>query len=196
MIELIETTHDMNEKALADLETLNVGYEQCASGYGYRPTVRSYNLIHFVTKGTGYLDFEGVRYVVNPGDAFIIPADHIAYYEASVQDPWEYAWIGFLGTRADRYLGQILQVTPEHYILHNINTSRYFDVITHAADLKGTSASNYFKANAALYEIFGFLTEDLSLLTIGHHQLTIAEDVKLYLDMKYANIKYCIIIGF
>ena len=103
MIEFYETTYGLKEKQATDLEAILFGQEDCAPSHGYGPTLRPYHLFHFVTRGEGFLNIDGVRYEIGPGDAFLIPADQVAYYEASAHDPWSYSWAGLTGLHAAQY---------------------------------------------------------------------------------------------
>ena len=53
MIEYKETKHSLVYKANSDLSLYSAGYEECTPGYSYGPTLRSYQLIHFVLNGAG-----------------------------------------------------------------------------------------------------------------------------------------------
>ena len=53
MIEYKETKHSLVYKANSDLSLYSAGYEECTPGYSYGPTLRSYQLIHFVLNGEG-----------------------------------------------------------------------------------------------------------------------------------------------
>ena len=72
--EYIDTSKTIEEKASSELEVLNIGHQFCQPGYGYGPTTRRYNVIHFVLSGEGFLDVSGSRSSVHAGDVFIIPA--------------------------------------------------------------------------------------------------------------------------
>ena len=60
------------------------------------------NLIHLVVsgKGTYYIDKE--RYDISAGSAFIIRPETLVSWEADLEDPWEYYWVGFNGADASR----------------------------------------------------------------------------------------------
>lgn len=85
MIEYKETKHSLVYKANSDLSLYSAGYEECTPGYSYGPTLRSYQLIHFVLNGEGEFRINEHVFHLKAGDAFLIPAGKITYYEASKQ---------------------------------------------------------------------------------------------------------------
>ena len=185
MTEFYETTYDLANKQNADMEAILFGQEDCAPSHGYGPTLRPYHLFHFVTRGRGTLEVDGIRYALGAGDAFLIPAEQVAYYEASGSEPWSYSWAGLTGLRAAQFVRQILAVLPERYVMRGLDTQKYAAAIRGAACLKGTSAANYFRAESVLYELFAYLTEDLSPVGYSDEAPSLASRIKFYLDAKY-----------
>jgi AraC-like DNA-binding protein len=82
--------------------------------------VRNYLLIHFVKSGTGTFECPRGKYSVRAGEAFVIYPGEITVYEADSKNPWEYLWIGFSGSLADRFctLGDVFTYTPD--TLHSL----------------------------------------------------------------------------
>ena len=113
MIEYKETKHSLVYKANSDLSLYSAGYEECTPGYSYGPTLRSYQLIHFVLNGEGVFRINEHVFHLKAGDAFLIPAGKITYYEASKTNPWSYAWISFIGISSESYLYQIMTSTED-----------------------------------------------------------------------------------
>jgi len=63
----------------------------------------------FCDSGEGELHIDEKCFPVHAGEAFLIPADRIAWYRASAENPWRYAWAGFLGFQADSYFYQLME---------------------------------------------------------------------------------------
>lgn len=76
----------------------NCGYQKCDAGYSMGPLVRNNYLMHHVFAGKGSLSIAGQSFTVKTGDTFLIPPNTVAYYQADLEDPWEYYWVGFDGT--------------------------------------------------------------------------------------------------
>ena len=157
----------------------------CAPGHSYGPTFRSYHLFHFVTKGCGTLEIDGRSFALSKGDAFLIPAEMMSYYEASGKDPWSYSWMGNVGIRAAENVRRILRAAPETYVLRGLDAEKYAASIKKAADLTGTCTRNYFLSEVVLYEVFAFLEEDLPVMEKTGHTPSLAVRVRSYLNAKY-----------
>lgn len=186
MKEYKETQHTLLYKSTSDLTFYSAGYEACSPGYSYGPKIRSYHLIHFVLNGKGKLHINEHVFQLSKGDAFIIPAGKVAYYEASKEDPWCYAWISFLGISSQSYVYQLMTSSDDIYMIHNLDTEKYRAAIFEILTLKRNTTSEYFKANSLLFLIMSFLFEDLSFDEKSWGKDSIANEVKFYLDINYA----------
>ncbi|HAT4243368.1 AraC family transcriptional regulator [Clostridium perfringens] len=82
------------------------GIEQGIPGLGYNYEVLKNAVIHYVTKGYGTFKFNGKVYNLKRGDIFILLKGMQVEYVASIDDPWEYYWIGFSGSNANEYLNR------------------------------------------------------------------------------------------
>lgn len=82
------------------------GIEQGIPGLGYNYEVLKNAVIHYVTKGYGTFKFNGKVYNLKQGDIFILLKGMQVEYVASIDDPWEYYWIGFSGSNANEYLNR------------------------------------------------------------------------------------------
>lgn len=80
--------------------------EQGIPGLGYNYEVLKNAVIHYVTKGYGTFKFNGKVYNLKQGDIFILLKGMQVEYVASIDDPWEYYWIGFSGSNANEYLNR------------------------------------------------------------------------------------------
>ncbi len=81
------------------------GREECAPGHYFGPAVRPHYLMHFILNGKGYYEVGDDRYELKKGDAFLIRPQEITYYDADMENPWEYAWIAFDGEAAEEMFG-------------------------------------------------------------------------------------------
>ncbi len=185
MIEYYETSYELDMKKNSDMEAILFGEEDCHPSHGYGPTLRPYHLFHFVTRGKGRLEIGGRRFEIHAGDAFLVPAEELSYYEASKDDPWSYSWTGLTGVRATQYVGQILTVSPEKYIIRGLDTKKYAAVIHKAAILKGNSPENYFASQISLYTLFSFFVSDLPDMRNAEVIPSLASRIKFYIDAKY-----------
>ena len=185
MIEYYETTSDIARKQNAEMEAVLFGMEDCAPSHAYGPTLRAYHLFHFVTKGRGMVQIGGETFHLAAGDVFLIPAEQVAYYEASRTEPWSYSWAGLTGLRAERYVRQIQNLTPERYVIRGLDTKKYAAAIAKAAVLSGTSTANYFRTEAVLFELMTYFAEDLPGLQNRRCAPSLAEQIRYYMDAKF-----------
>lgn len=119
------------------------------------------------------------------GDVFLIPAEQVAFYEASATEPWCYSWAGLTGLRAERYIRQIQNLAPERYVLRALDTKKYAASIAKAAVLSAASTVNYFRTEAVLFELMTYFAEDLPGLQNRRRAPSLAEQIRYYMDAKY-----------
>lgn len=186
MKEYKETHHSLMYKSTSDLSLYSAGYEECPSGYGYGPKIRSYHLIHFVLYGKGELHINEHIFQLSAGDAFFIPAGKVSYYEASKEDPWCYAWVSFLGINSQMYLYQLMTSTDDIYIVHGLDNQKYKERIFEIISLQGVSTSRYFQANGILFQIMAMLFDDINFQESNWGKSSVVDEVKFYLDINYA----------
>lgn len=186
MKEYKETHHSLMYKSTSDLSLYSAGYEECPSGYGYGPKIRSYHLIHFVLYGKGELHINEHIFQLSAGDAFFIPAGKVSYYEASKEDPWCYAWVSFLGINSQMYLYQLMTSTDDVYIVHGLDNQKYKERIFEIISLQGVSTSRYFQANGILFQIMAMLFDDINFQESNWGKNSVVDEVKFYLDINYA----------
>lgn len=82
-----------------DLVLTECGYEKCDPRH-YWAGCKGFHIIHVVLSGRGTLQIGDTIYRVSPGEVFYIPPDKEIMYRADSEDPWEYRWVGFVGTKA------------------------------------------------------------------------------------------------
>ena len=186
MKEYKETHHSLMYKSTSDLSLYSAGYEECPSGYGYGPKIRSYHLIHFVLYGKGELHINEHIFQLSAGDAFFIPAGKVSYYQASKEDPWCYAWVSFLGINSQMYLYQLMTSTDDVYIVHGLDNQKYKERIFEIISLQGVSTSRYFQANGILFQIMAMLFDDINFQESNWGKNSVVDEVKFYLDINYA----------
>ena len=86
-----------------ELYPLHIGRYACPSGNSYGPFVRDYYILHFIRSGKGVLINKDGSHPVATGEMFLIREGEPATYVADREDPWDYVWIGFSGSRAKSY---------------------------------------------------------------------------------------------
>lgn len=79
------------------------GWEYCDPGHRFGPNKRTSCVLHIVKEGKGILEMDKKKYELSKGDAFFIPSNTEAWYEADQKDPWVYMWVGFTGYKSNEY---------------------------------------------------------------------------------------------
>ena len=89
-----------------DIYLYEVGNCACEPGYSYEHYVVNRCILHFVIRGKGRLVLEGREYPVHEHQAFFIPENTHAFYQADWEDPWEYGWFHVGGPKVIPLLKQ------------------------------------------------------------------------------------------
>lgn len=185
MREYKETNHSVVFKSRTDLSFYSAGHEVCAPGQHYGPKFRAYQMIHFVLSGKGRLEVAGRTFELQAGDAFLVPAETVAYYEADGEDPWHYAWINFLGITSRQYLLELMEAAEETFVLRGLPVDKYYATIQEVLPLDASSVSDYLLANSMTLYVLSQLFYDTGYGRRQDRRGSVAEEVKLYLDVNY-----------
>ena len=159
-------TNSARFKCLEDLEQdsgelwlSNCGGEYCDPGYRFDLMGRSTCVLHIVREGKGIFEINKEKYELSSGDAFFIPPNTKASYEADKEDPWSYMWVGFSGYKAYECAensGFSLK-TPVRRVSNLEKLKKYMDDMLEAHSL---SYSDELKRNGCLMMFFAELMED------------------------------------
>lgn len=77
------------------------GYEYCDPSHYWGPGTKKYHSIHYILSGKGTIIFGNQQVHLSAGDGFYIQPNQIVYYYADREDPWEYRWVGFSGSKVN-----------------------------------------------------------------------------------------------
>ena len=75
--------------------------------HSFGPALKPHYLVHYILSGKGRFSIGGKEYPLEAGYGFLITPDELAFYQADESDPWTYVWVGFSGTQAAEYIGNI-----------------------------------------------------------------------------------------
>lgn len=124
----------------------------------FRGGIRNSYILHYVTKGKGYLTMAGQTHTIHAGDSFLIYPDIYVEYHPDEDDPWEYEWLNFLGAPIKDYL-KCINVSPEQPVFRRLSSSpkEIFDnAISPSASER--SAQN-FERISSLLMLFSFYAD-------------------------------------
>ena len=90
---------------LEDLNPIMAGEDDLLPGHQVQPRLFNSVVIHHIRRGRGTLYMKNKEYQLGPGQGFIMLPGEVenVHYKADLNDPWEYAWIGFTGKLAHHF---------------------------------------------------------------------------------------------
>jgi AraC family transcriptional regulator of arabinose operon len=127
------------KKGSMDLYLCYCGSQICKPGHFYGPQVRTEYLIHIVVSGKGTYQVGDKTYEIGPNMAFLIYPGVTTYYQASIDDPWTYVWVGFNGIKAEASL-KYAKFTKDNPVV-NINSAEPF--VTYVNGMLDSSQLTY-----------------------------------------------------
>ena len=148
----------INEPGHTELNMYRCGIEDCGSGHFWGPAVRDHYIIHYVLGGKGVFQVNGKTYQLGENDGFMICPNTIVYYQADMQQPWSYAWVGFNGFKAEAYLNQA-GLKAGHPVFRYDFDSFLKDCLFRMIDTKDQIKGREIRLLGLLYEFLSRLIE-------------------------------------
>lgn len=188
----METTYKhsykMDENLLLSLAVYNVGYQKCEPGYQWGPGVRNHYCIHHIISGKGHYSVNGKVYSLGAGDTFILYPDLEVKYYADKDDPWEYAWVGFMGADAASIV-RATDFTKEHPFIESGNIPKRVlrKQLNQIYEMKGNSREAGVAMTGALYMLLSSCIQYAQKQgTLKELQLSYVEKAKSYISTSYS----------
>lgn len=148
----------INDLQHTELNMYRCGIEDCNSGHSWGPAIRDHYIIHYVLGGKGIFQIDGNTYTLSANDGFLICPNSIVFYQADMNEPWSYAWVGFNGIKADAYMKQagLSILNP----VFKYETDAYLkDCLMKMIDSKDIARGREIKLLGLLYEFLSKLIE-------------------------------------
>ena len=118
------------------------GIEQGIPGFGYKYKVIKNSVIHYVSKGYGTFKVNDKIYNLKEGDIFILFKGMDVEYMASMDNPWEYYWVGFSGSKTSEYLNRTSII--DSYVANCNENSKIPSIILNMCEI----SKNYNPSNS------------------------------------------------
>ena len=141
-----------------DLNVYRCGIEDCSSGHSWGPAVRDHYIIHYVLGGKGVFQVNGKTFQLGKNDCFMICPNTIVYYQADMEQPWSYAWVGFNGFKAEAYLNQA-GIRASHPVFCYDSDSFLKDCLFRMIETKDQLKGREIRLLGLLYEFLSKLIE-------------------------------------
>jgi AraC-like DNA-binding protein len=103
-----------------ELSLYHYGKHGCLPGNSYGPNKRDYYLLHFVASGKGVYKVGGKTFHLQKNEGFLIRPNEETFYQADVGEPWEYYFVAFHGTIAEKMVNAVdwidgYVIRPQNY---------------------------------------------------------------------------------
>ncbi len=183
-------SHKVQQRSMISLSVYNVGRQKCTPGYTWGPGIRDHFLIHFISSGSGTYKTNGRVYTLHAGDVFLAYPNTEISYQASLEDPWTYEWVGFSGMDAGAILNQT-DFSKEVPVLHSVP---YGDVLSRQLkkinDAFGNSLEHAVTMTGELYLLLSILVAHATLPPA--QKTTDIENVRRAIDYISSRYSYAI----
>lgn len=181
-------SYKVGENLLLSLSVYNVGHQKCGPGYQWGPGIRNHYCIHHIISGNGYYSVNGNTYKLSAGDTFILYPDTEVRYYADIEKPWEYAWVGFMGTDAASII-RSTEFTKEQPFIKGGGPPRRLlrNQLNRIYEVKGNSHEDAVAMTGALYTLLSmFMHYSKQKAPLKDIQLTYVEKAKDYISTSYS----------
>lgn len=137
---------------------VNFGWEKTTPDFQELSNRRNYVIIHFITKGSGYLLVNGQYYLLSAGTMFVIfPSVPVSYGNTDAKDPMEFSWFGFRSAELTAELDKT-DLSPDHPVASFDRCDRIKRYIDEESDrVLQCGQPDEVSANGLMYLCFGTL---------------------------------------
>lgn len=144
----LKEEYRISSARLPGLSPVSYGQQKCAPLFSV-DVLRPYWLLHYVIKGHGTFEKNGITHSVSPSQIFVIRPHEPHRYTADPFDPWHYMWIAF---ESDAQMPHVLNSD----VFNAPQTSRIFSDILSAHAI-GDGKEEYISAK--LWELLSILKQ-------------------------------------
>jgi AraC-like DNA-binding protein len=141
-----------------DIELLYCGYERCKPGHKSGPIMRDHFYYHFIESGSGIFRNNNAEFKVTAGSGFIGIPHEVVYYEADIEDPWTYMWVGAKGTALDSLITEngLSEIMP---IIYHKSPGKVINIINSIISCaQNPSAASLISATGLFWLLFSELS--------------------------------------
>ncbi len=166
----------------SDIMAINAGFQKKAE-HSFGPYVNNYHVLQFVLSGKGTLNIDTHEWKLRENTLFYLPAGVSCKYYADADDPYEYYWVSFIGTKAQQIvqncgLSSKLPVKQ----MENSQVRELFEAIFR--NIRSDSADYAYKILSDLYQLF-FLISETNRDKLNPPRSVLINNALAYMDANY-----------
>lgn len=150
------------QRDVPNISIYESGWEKCSPGHNFGPVVREYYFFHFIVNGKGDYRIGNEICEVGQGEIFIITPGEEHQYTASLDDPWEYYWIGFHGSDAKSVIKELGLSDIKAFKIKDFN--RMVSVFKSLKDKEKTGFPSTYFLIAKFYELMSIIAEERRII--------------------------------
>ena len=154
----------LSNRKFSELYLCSCGYSKCEPLHSFGPAVRPDYLIHYILKGKGRYCIGDTTYCLEAGQGFLIEPNVLTFYQADVDEPWEYLWLGFNGTNVREYLRDI-GLSSGQPIYRSDHASELKEAVIRMLKNSTGSITSQYERQSLLYSFFAVLSQDIEIGT-------------------------------
>lgn len=179
--------YDHNQEG--DICLVACGMERVDPSVTYGPDLRDCYHIHAVLAGKGTLKVNGNVFYPHFGQLFILKDNEVVEYTSDAQDPWEYCWVTFNGTRAEQLVNEMGFTEGVYCLDSNIETKEFYKLIRRMHEKPEMNYVNDLRRRGILLEFIALVleaTENEARQSIRRN----SEDIAVYVEKAIEFIHY------
>lgn len=143
------------------LAVTNTGRQHCEAGYCWGPGVREHYVLHIIEGGQGSYTVDGQHHQLSAGSLFLLPPRTVVTYQADVQNPWAYDWVGFQGADAPRLLALCALGSDALAVGLGEHAPQLSALLRAVHEARGTTPAHDMAMTGQLYLFFSHLAKAL-----------------------------------
>ena len=156
---LIFNAYTVEDASSKSLYVCQSGIKKWRSpGWISGPAIYDHYIIHFLINGEGTYRCRGQKYPIQAGDLFLIEPYTEVSYQADVENPYQYYWVGFNGIACHEILSccgftetKLVLSAPDHQLMT--------DHMSAIASLRNNTMATQLDLLGHLYQIFSSLVQ-------------------------------------
>lgn len=150
---------DVPDEEASRLYLTTIGELETEPGQTYGPGVRSYYLLHYILKGRGTFQVNGMTYELHAGQGFLIAPDYETTYCSDEEEPWSYIWVGAAGEEME-YLLSELGLSQKNPIFECSRPELLVDCVHEMLNHRQQTSSDHYYRLSSLYRFIAILSEE------------------------------------